>query len=142
MLQAFLFIANKIMETAEYAQALELYQKNLLEYKVSGSATYKIAYENAERWIQLYLKNLEDKAGADKEYVDAFLQNYAQTNPEIGRIRSQLREVQEKGPQLQNQYDLIKRVVEQPVPSDNTSFYVKLAAIAGLLGIGAAIGFF
>ena len=129
------------METADYAQALELYKKNLLEYKVSGNSAYKVAYENAERWIQLYLKNLEDKVTEDKQYVDKFVQEYSQTNPELDRIRSQLQQVQEKGPKLQDQYDTIKLVGEEP-PPDNTMFYVKLAAIAGLLGIGAAIGFF
>ena len=129
------------METADYAQALELYKKNLLEYKVSGNSAYKVAYENAERWIQLYLKNLEDKVTEDKQYVDKFVQEYSQTNPELDRIRSQLQQVQEKGPKLQDQYDTIKLVGEEP-PPDNTVFYVKLAAIAGLLGIGAAIGFF
>ena len=129
------------METADYAQALELYKKNLLEYKVSGNSAYKVAYENAERWIQLYLKNLEDKVTEDKQYVDKFVQEYSQTNPELDRIRSQLQQAQEKGPMLQDQYETIKMVGEEP-PPDNTMFYVKLAAIAGLLGIGAAVGFF
>jgi septal ring factor EnvC (AmiA/AmiB activator) len=129
------------METASYAQALELYKKNLLEFKFSGNSAYKTAYENAERWIQLYLKNLEDKVKEDKQYVDKFVQDYSQTNPELNRIRSQLQEVKEKGPKLQSQYETIKMVGEEP-PPDNTMFYVKLAAIAGLLGIGAAIGFF
>jgi hypothetical protein len=124
----------------EYRQALELYQKNYLEYKVTGNSAYKVAYENAEKWIQLYLNNLRGKVDSDKQYVSGFLEEYARTNPELDTMRQKIQTIQKKGPELQDQYMTIKKGSEVPEP-DNTSFYVKVVAIAGLLGIAAAVGF-
>lgn len=125
----------------EYRQALELYQKNYLEYKVTGNSAYKVAYENAERWIQLYLKNLRDRVESDKEYVSTFLEDYARTNPELDSMRAKIQTIQKKGPELQDQYITIKKSVEETPEPDSTIFYVKVVAIAGLLGIAAAVGF-
>ena len=126
----------------EYRQALELYQKNYLEYKVTGNSAYKVAYENAERWIQLYLKNLQNRVESDKEYVSNFLEDYSKTNPELETMRQKMQVIQKKGPELEDQYITIKKGVETPEEPDTTSFYVKVVAIAGLLGIAAAVGFF
>jgi hypothetical protein len=125
----------------EYRQALELYQKNYLEYKVTGNSAYKVAYENAEKWIQLYLKNLRNRVESDKEYVSNFLEEYARTNPELDSMRTNMQMIQQKGPELQDQYVTIKKGVETTPEPDSTYFYVKVVAIAGLLGIAAAVGF-
>lgn len=126
----------------EYRQALELYQKNYLEYKATGNSAYKVAYENAEKWIQLYLKNLHDKVDSDNEYVSNFLKEYARTNPELDNMRTKIQTIQKKGPELQDQYMTIKQSTEKAPEPDNTMFYVKVVAIAGLLGIATAVGFF
>lgn len=126
----------------EYQQALELYKQNYLEYKVTGNTAYKVAYENAEQWIKLYLKNLSTRADSEKEYVTKFIQDYSRTNPELDVMRNKMRQIQQKGPQLQDQYETIVRSTEKEEQTDTTTLYLKVVAIAGLLGIAAAVGFF
>ena len=130
------------METADYRQALELYRKNYLEFKVTGNSAYKTAYENAEKWMQLYLKNLEKRAASDQEFVSTFLQDYARTNPELDTMQTKIKEIQQKGPELQNQYDTALRLREKEEQVDSTALYLKVVAIAGLMGIAAAVGSF
>lgn len=125
----------------EYQQALELYRKNYLDYKVTGQSTYKVAYENAQRWIELYLKNLQSQVDSDQAFVSQFLQEYSRTNPELDTMRTNMKEIQEKGPQLQDQYETLVRSKENEEQVDTTSLYLKAVAIAGLLGIAAAVGF-
>lgn len=116
---------------AEYQNALELYRKNYLDYKLTGNAAYKTAYTNAQQWIELYLRNLEQSVTKGANSIDKFVKDYAQANPEMMNMKNQLRTIQEEGPRLQDVYETEQQVNEAP-PVDNTHYYVKGAIVAGL----------
>jgi uncharacterized coiled-coil protein SlyX len=118
---------------AEYQNALELYRKNYLDYKLTGNAAYKTAYTNAQEWIELYLRNLEQTVTKGASSIDKFVKDYAQTNPELTSMRDQLRVIQQEGPQLQDAYETGQRANEAPPPPSNTHHYVKGAIVAGLV---------
>lgn len=127
--------------TPEFAQALELYRVNYVEYRASGKAAFKTAYEAAETWIQKYLENLRKKITQDAEYVNNFTQEYARMNPELSELQSKMKTIQKDGPQLQDKYTTVKNL-DQTIPPDTTSYYVKGVIVAAVVGIIVAFSFF
>lgn len=118
---------------AEYQNALELYRKNYLDYKLTGNTAYKTAYTNAQEWIELYLRNLEQSVSKGASSIDKFVKDYAQANPDMMNMKSQLRTIQEEGPRLQDAYVTEQKANEAPPPPDTTHYYVKGAIVAGLV---------
>lgn len=127
--------------TPEFAQALELYRVNYVEYRASGKAAFKTAYEAAETWIQKYLENLRKKITQDAEYVNNFTQEYARMNPELSELQSKMKTIQKDGPQLQDKYTTVKNL-DQTIPPDTTSYYVKGVIVVAVVGIIVAFSFF
>ena len=74
-------MTDKIMGAFE--NLLQTYQQNYLDYRLTGNAAKKTAYESAQRSIEAYLSQLRGTLQSNTEYVDAFLQEYARTNADI-----------------------------------------------------------
>lgn len=129
------------MDDSNFRQALEVYRTNYLEYKVTGQAEYKTAYESAQRVIEEYLANLQKKIGNDASYVDSFVKQYANSNQTLMELRDRSRAIQKEGPILQDQYDVKRRLAESP-PSpviDYTSYYIKGGLIVAAVGIAGIV---
>lgn len=118
--------------------AVEAYQKNYTEYKLTGNGAFKVAYENAETWIRNYLNRLRQQAEGNNQVVSKFVRDYEKTNPELIALQKDMKGIRKEGPRLEDKYETEKRIYEQ-APSDLTSFYVKGVIAAALLGIGAAV---
>jgi flagellar biosynthesis chaperone FliJ len=124
------------MDETAFAQALDLYRSNYLEYKMSGNTANKIAYERAQAVMDQYLQQLQTKIGNDASYVDKFVQEYANSNEKLMTLRDRSQAIQKEGPVLQDIYEVRKRLSEsEEEPVDYTGYYVKGAVIVGLVGI-------
>jgi len=119
-----------------FAQALDLYRSNYLEYKISGNEANKIAYTRAKNIMDQYLQQLQTKIGNDASYVDKFVQEYANSNEKLMTLRDRSQVLQKEGPILQDIYEVRKRLSQPEEEAiDYTSYYVKGAVIIGLVGI-------
>lgn len=118
-----------------FAEAMNAFQTNYVQYRTTGRSEYKTAYENAQRWIETYLGQLNASIADDAKSISKFVTDSAKTNPELENLRTQFATIRKEGPAAQDAYSTIKRVnSEQPV-LDNTDLYVKAGIAAGLLGI-------
>ena len=70
------------------------YKSAYTQYKLTGDPAFKTAYQNAQKWIEMYIDGQESKLTQNKEYIDAFVQKYSQTNPEIVSLHKQFRKIQ------------------------------------------------
>jgi hypothetical protein len=134
--------SKEVMSTpSDFGHAVELYRKNYVEYRATGKAEHKIAYENAERWIQLYLESIARRVSSGAEYINNFVTTYQNSNADLVTLRDRFRRIRTEGPALQDQYTTVRRVGEaaEPEGEDWTSYYVKGAIAAGLLGIVAVM---
>lgn len=122
------------MSEQDFAQALELYRTNYVQYRTTGKAEYKIAYENAQRWIDLYLGQFTNQITNGRTFVNTFLQNYSTANPDLDLLQKRFAQVRQEGPRVQDEYMMIKKIndnVEQP---DYSGYYVKGGVLAALIG--------
>lgn len=137
-----LTIETPLPPTTTFNQALDIYKANYTNYRVTGNNAYKIAYENAERWIQLYLQEKQTLVSTTATEIDKFVQDYGTANPDLTRLKNQFQTIRTEGPKLEDQYIQTKRINEEVPEEDNTTYYVKAAIVVGLLGIVAAVSTF
>ena len=129
------------VEPITFYNAVNLYKQNYLDYKLTGRAEYKTAYENAQTWITNYLNQLNTRIDEDKEYVNKFVSEYANTNPELSALQEQMKTIRTEGPKLQDRYETEKKMREE-APEDFTPYYIKGGVILGVIGIGVIASFF
>lgn len=123
------------MSEQDFTQALELYRTNLLQYRLTGKTEHKIAYENAERWIQLHLEEINRQITSGKTFVNQFLQEYSTANPDLVTLKKRFSDIRSEGPRTQDEYAAIRRINEQnELPADMTSQYVKAGVLIALVG--------
>lgn len=127
---------------SEFEKTLELYKKNVVEYKVSGNAAYKVASDTAKKWLDDYLKSMEDKANTNKKEIEEFVKNYDKNDEELASLKKDMREIREQGPELQIMYETEKEAdVEGGLEVDYTTYYSKGAVLLGVIGLIAVSSF-
>lgn len=137
-----LSIETPLPPSTSFDQAMEIYKNNYTNYRVTGNSAYKVAFENAERWIQLYLQEKEKQVSASATDINKFVQEYGSANPDLTKMRNQFQSIRKEGPKLEDQYIQIKRLNEEIPEPDMTSVYVKAAIVVGLVGIIGAVSAF
>lgn len=127
---------------SEFEKTLELYKKNLVEYKVSGNAAYKVASDTAKKWLDDYLKFMEDSAEKNKKDIQEFVENYDKSDAELASLKKDMREIREQGPELQIMYETEKEAeAEVGMEVDYTTYYAKGAVLLGVIGLAAVASF-
>lgn len=120
------------META-FNRTLDLYKKNLVEYKTSGNAAFKVAADNAKKWLDDSLKTMEDRAEKNKKEIEDFVKNYDKNNAELASLKKDMRAIRQKGPELQVIYETEHESRKQEeVPVDYSQYYIKGAVLIGV----------
>ena len=126
--------------TSEFDSVVTRYKLSLLEYKVTGQSTYKQQAEVAEKWLNDYLKTLEQSIQSDTNFIDQFAKNYEKTNPELAKFQKEIAEARKQGPELNDLYEGELRTKEEVV-RDDSMYYTKAAIIGGVLALGAVLSF-
>ena len=126
--------------TTEFDSVLTRYKLSLLEYKVTGQSTYKQQAEVAEKWLNDYLKTLEQSIQSDTNFIDQFAKNYEKTNPELAKFQKEIAEARKQGPELNDLYEGELKTKEEVV-RDDSMYYTKAAIIGGVLALGAVLSF-
>jgi peptidoglycan hydrolase CwlO-like protein len=126
--------------TSEFESVVTRYKLSLLEYKVTGQSTYKQQAEVAEKWLNDYLKALQQSIQSDSNFIDQFAKNYEKTNPELAKFQKEIAEARKQGPELNDLYEGELKTKEQVV-RDDSMYYTKAAIIGGVLALGAVLSF-
>ena len=130
-------MTDKIMGAFE--DLLQTYQQNYLEYRLTGNAAKKTAYESAQQSIESYLGQLRGSLQSNTEHVNAFLQEYARATPELTKSQQMLQKAKVEGPKLQDDFTRQKKL-EEELPEDWTSFYIKAGVVGGIAVVIAVVG--
>lgn len=119
----------------EFTRLLSVYNDNYVAFRVTGNIANKTAYEAALNALNQQIAKLQKTVGEDKQYIQGFLQNYSDDNPELVKLHEQSQEIQRVGPKIQGEYELSKRLTTSPQvqPVDQTHLYVKGGIIVALL---------
>jgi peptidoglycan hydrolase CwlO-like protein len=127
--------------TSEFESVVTRYKLSLLEYKVTGQSTYKQQAEAAEKWLNDYLKSLQQSIQSDSNFIDQFAKNYEKTNPELVKFQKEIAEARKQGPELNDLYEGELKSKEEVI-RDDSMYYTKAAIVGGVLALGAVLSFF
>jgi hypothetical protein len=129
------------MANQDFDTVLARYQQNLTDYKVTGNAGLKPVVDTDKTWLDSYVASLEQKSQQQQGFIQRFMQDYQNTNPELVEMQAKLKEIREKGPALQDAYETEKQAMEEE-PIDFTPYYVKAGLIVGVAAVVALVGVF
>jgi hypothetical protein len=138
---AFLLLGDNIMANQDFNTVLARYQQNLTDYKVTGNAALKPVLDTDKTWLDSYVAGLEQQSQQQQAFIQKFMAEYQNTNPELVEMQGKLREIREKGPALQDAYETEKQAAEEE-PIDFTPYYVKAGLIVGVAAVVALVGVF
>lgn len=127
---------------ASFREATDIYKYNYLQYKLTGNAAYKVAYENAKSWMDNYVTQKQTGVQQDNEYIKGFVKEYAQTNPDMVTLQSKMKVINKEGPAIQDRYITEQALKSVPRPVDMTPVYVKTGIVAALTGVLVVLSFF
>lgn len=127
---------------ASFTDALGIYRYNYVQYKITGNAAYKTAYENAQAWLDAYVAQKQGGLQQDMEYIKGFVKDYNDTNPEMAKLQSKMKMITQEGPAQQDRYITEQALKSTPPPMDMTPYYVKTGVVAALTGILVVLSFF
>jgi flagellar biosynthesis chaperone FliJ len=128
------------MANQDFNTVLARYQQNLTDYKVTGNTGLKQAVDTDRNWLDSYIASLNQRSQQQQNFIQKFMKDYQNTNPELIEMQSKLKEIREKGPVLQDAYETEKKAQEEE-PVDYTSYYVKAGLIVGVGTVVALVSF-
>jgi hypothetical protein len=129
------------MTDQEFETTLARYKQNLTDYKATGNAGLNVAVERDKTWLDTYIANREQQVVQQQQYIQNFVADYQNTNPELVEMHEKLKEIKKQGPELQDAYETEKQASEEE-PIDFTPYYVKAALIVGVAAVVALVGVF
>jgi outer membrane translocation and assembly module TamA len=122
------------MSDSNFERTLDLYKSNLVQYKISGNSGFKIAAENAKKWLDEYVANMQAGVEKDGKEIQKFVENYAKSDEEIAKLKQDMSTIRKDGPELQAIYET-ERESQKEIPVDYTLYYTKGAVLAGIAGL-------
>ena len=119
-------------------QVLDQMGESLLNYKMTGEARYKTAYDGLKAWMDRYVSSVNTQLAQQADALTAEANRYQTANTELAQTQRDFRRVQREGPEVENTYLTIKKQADQVPEPDQTSFYVKVGIATGLV-VGAIV---
>ena len=107
---------------------------------MTGQSTYKQQAEAAEKWLNDYIKTLQQTIQNDSNFIDQFAKNYEKTNPELTKFQKEIADARKQGPKLNDLYEGELKTKEEVV-RDDSMYYTKAAIIGGVLALAAVVSF-
>jgi hypothetical protein len=130
-----------IQTPTDFGQATELYKQNYVQYKTTGRAEYKTAYETAQSWIERYLQSMETQIANGRQSITSFVNKNAGAGTTLGQLGDKMKTIKKEGPASQDAYLTIKGINKE-IPEDNSDLYVKGGIAAALIGVAGIMSVF
>jgi hypothetical protein len=131
------------MANQDFETVLSRYQQNLTDYKVTGNAGLKPVVDVDKTWLDSYVESLNQKSQQQQAFIQKFMADYQNTNPELVEMQNKLKEIRAKGPVLQDAYETEQQAKNEEVEEvDFTPYYVKAGLIVGIAAVVGLVGVF
>jgi flagellar biosynthesis chaperone FliJ len=131
------------MANQDFETVLARYQQNLTDYKVTGNAGLKPVVDVDKTWLDSYVESLNQKSQQQQAFIQKFMADYQNTNPELVEMQNKLKEIRAKGPVLQDAYETEQQAKNEEVEEvDFTPYYVKAGLIVGIAAVVGLVGVF
>jgi hypothetical protein len=119
----------------EFQALLDTYGSSYYTYRKNGDIANKAVSEKAQAQIQSNLDSMREQINQNQMYIQTFLDDYKNTNPELEKLHAKSQRLQQDGPLISNQLVTSAQDISRPVDISGLT----LRVIVLFLIIGASL---
>jgi hypothetical protein len=116
----------------EFQTLIDTYSSSYYSYRRNGDMANKAVSEQAQSQIQTNLDSMREQINQNQMYIQTFLDEYQNANPELAALHLKSQKLQQDGPLISNQLITSSQDISRPVDvSGITTRIVVLFLIIG-----------
>jgi len=121
----------------EFQMLLDVYATNYKSYIRNQDVGSKVASTQAEAQIEAVLDDMRSQINQNQFFIQTFLDDYQNTNPELESLHLKAQKLQEDGPKVAD--ELVTTMQDGPPPVNYGDLVTRLIVLAVVLGVALAI---
>lgn len=118
----------------DYETLMEAYKKAFMASKTTGDQTSLLQIQTA---IAEYQDSMKKEINRNQFYIQTFLDEYQDANPELDTLHKKSQQLQTEGPAIADQ--LVASTKEIPPQIDYTSLITRVVVLGLLIGVAFAL---
>lgn len=118
----------------DYETLMEAYKKAFMASKTTGDQTSLLQVQTA---INNYQDSMKQQINRNQFYIQTFLDEYQDANPELDTLHKKSQQLQNEGPAIADQ--LVASTKEIPPQIDYTALIVRVVVLGLLIGVAIAL---
>ena len=122
--------------SADYQTMLDTYTQNYKTYVKDHDTASKAASDAAETHLNGVLRTMRQQINQNQMYIQTFLDEYEDTNPELDTLHSKAQALKKQGPKVAD--ELATSQAETPTTIDYGALTVRIVVLALILGVSLA----
>ena len=126
--------------SAEYQTLIDVYTTNYKSYIKNQDLGSKAAADTAQAHIQDALDTMREQINQNQFYIQTFLDDYQEANPELADLHEKAQKLKKEGPRIAD--ELATSTQDPPARVDYGGMTVRLIVLAIILGVALAINAF
>ena len=126
--------------SSDYQTLIDAYTSNYTSYMKNQDIGSKAAADEAQAQIETALQTMRQQISQNQFYIQTFLDNYEDTNPELHDLHTKAQRLKVEGPLVSD--ELVTSWKDPPVPIDYGAMITRLIVLAIIVGIALAINAF
>ena len=130
--------AGKI--SSEYQSMLDAYSVNYRTYVKTNDAASKTAADQLTSHIEETLDDMREQIDQNQFYIQSFLDEYQDINPELDKLHKKAQSLKDKGPKIAD--ELVTSSQDPVMAVDYGALTVRIVILAVILGAALAISSF
>ena len=120
--------------SSDYQTLLDAYAKAFMVSKITGDQT---ALTQVKTALTEYQESMKKKVAENQTYIQSFLEEYKNTNPELDALHKKAQTLEEEGPKIAD--ELVASVPAAPVQIDYGGMLTRIGILVLVVGITYAV---
>lgn len=121
----------------EFQTLIDTYAASYYAYRKNGDVANKAVSEQAQGQIQSSLNAMREQIEQNQGYIQTFLDEYKNTNPELDELHLKSQKLQQEGPVISNQLVTSAQDISRPI--DTGGIMVRIVVLFLIIGASLAI---
>jgi hypothetical protein len=124
----------------DFQTLLDVYSTSFYAYKKNGDLGNKTVSEKSQSQIQYSLDAMRDQINENQMYIQTFLDQYENSNPELEALHLKSQKLQQEGPEVANKLVTSAQDISRPI--DYSGIMVRLVVLSMIVFVTFAISSF
>jgi uncharacterized phage infection (PIP) family protein YhgE len=125
---------NSVSE--DYQRMLDTYSQNYKTYVKDHDTASKAVSDAAETHLYGLLRTMREQINHNQMYIQTFLDEYEDTNPELDTLHSKAQALQKQGPKIAD--ELATSQADTPTTIDYGALTIRIVILMIIMGVSLA----